>query len=169
MRLKGLECLVSILKCMVEWSRELYLNPHSHVASSSGWFSIVLSWLFFVPRICPVLGMLNCIQRQLFIIFLFNLLMSQIHQHQVWRGKVVWLKQMPRRRAIESICQKIVSVLVQSSSHLVEARARWILHQQLHQLWHQTTLNSLSPWNRWKDWWSRELKSKVLLPLLYWY
>ncbi|XP_020613851.1 brefeldin A-inhibited guanine nucleotide-exchange protein 1-like [Orbicella faveolata] len=35
MRLKGLECLVSILKCMVEWSRELYLNPHSHVASSS--------------------------------------------------------------------------------------------------------------------------------------
>lgn len=35
MRLKGLECLVSILKCMVEWSRELYLNPSSHVASSS--------------------------------------------------------------------------------------------------------------------------------------
>lgn len=34
-RLKGLECLVSILKCMVEWSRELYLNPHSHVANSS--------------------------------------------------------------------------------------------------------------------------------------
>ena len=36
MRIKGLECLVSILKCMVEWSRELYLNPHSHVANSSG-------------------------------------------------------------------------------------------------------------------------------------
>uniref|UniRef100_A0A915I2T7 SEC7 domain-containing protein n=1 Tax=Romanomermis culicivorax TaxID=13658 RepID=A0A915I2T7_ROMCU len=28
MRVKGLECLVSILKCMVEWSRELYIgNP----------------------------------------------------------------------------------------------------------------------------------------------
>ena len=34
MRLKGLECLVSILKCMVEWSRELYLNPHSHVSAA---------------------------------------------------------------------------------------------------------------------------------------
>ena len=29
MRLKGLECLVSILKCMVEWSKDLYVNPHS--------------------------------------------------------------------------------------------------------------------------------------------
>ncbi|XP_053393840.1 brefeldin A-inhibited guanine nucleotide-exchange protein 1-like isoform X3 [Mercenaria mercenaria] len=28
MRLKGLECLVSILKCMVEWSKDLYINPH---------------------------------------------------------------------------------------------------------------------------------------------
>ncbi|XP_070554844.1 brefeldin A-inhibited guanine nucleotide-exchange protein 1-like isoform X2 [Ptychodera flava] len=27
MRIKGLECLVSILKCMVEWSKELYVNP----------------------------------------------------------------------------------------------------------------------------------------------
>jgi brefeldin A-inhibited guanine nucleotide-exchange protein len=26
-RLKGLECIVSILKCMVEWSRDLYVNP----------------------------------------------------------------------------------------------------------------------------------------------
>lgn len=34
-RLKGLECLVSILKCMVEWSRELYLNPSSYVAINS--------------------------------------------------------------------------------------------------------------------------------------
>lgn len=48
MRLKGLECLVSILKCMVEWSRELYLNPHSHVASSLGRFFIVFSLLFFI-------------------------------------------------------------------------------------------------------------------------
>lgn len=27
MRIRGLECLVSILKCMVEWSRDLYVNP----------------------------------------------------------------------------------------------------------------------------------------------
>ncbi|XP_059144360.1 brefeldin A-inhibited guanine nucleotide-exchange protein 1-like isoform X2 [Physella acuta] len=29
MRIKGLQCLVSILKCMVEWSKDLYINPHS--------------------------------------------------------------------------------------------------------------------------------------------
>lgn len=29
MRIRGLECLVSILKCMVEWSRDLYVNPIS--------------------------------------------------------------------------------------------------------------------------------------------
>ena len=29
MRVKGLECLVSMLKCMVEWSKDLYVNPHS--------------------------------------------------------------------------------------------------------------------------------------------
>ncbi|KAJ2944176.1 hypothetical protein O0L34_g18153 [Tuta absoluta] len=28
MRIRGLECLVSILKCMVEWSKELYINPN---------------------------------------------------------------------------------------------------------------------------------------------
>ncbi|RWS13810.1 brefeldin A-inhibited guanine nucleotide-exchange protein 1-like isoform X6 [Dinothrombium tinctorium] len=28
MRIKGLECLVSVLKCMVEWSKDLYVNPH---------------------------------------------------------------------------------------------------------------------------------------------
>jgi hypothetical protein len=28
MKLRALECLVSILKCMVEWSRDLYINPH---------------------------------------------------------------------------------------------------------------------------------------------
>jgi brefeldin A-inhibited guanine nucleotide-exchange protein len=28
LRLKGLECLVSILKCMVEWSKDLYINPN---------------------------------------------------------------------------------------------------------------------------------------------
>ncbi|XP_046858111.1 brefeldin A-inhibited guanine nucleotide-exchange protein 1-like isoform X10 [Xenia sp. Carnegie-2017] len=30
-RIKGLECLVSILKCMVEWSRDLYFKPDSQV------------------------------------------------------------------------------------------------------------------------------------------
>ena len=28
LRMKGLECLVSILKCMVEWSKDLFVNPH---------------------------------------------------------------------------------------------------------------------------------------------
>ncbi|XP_038056628.1 brefeldin A-inhibited guanine nucleotide-exchange protein 2-like [Patiria miniata] len=28
MRIKGLHCLVSILKCMVEWSKDLYFNPN---------------------------------------------------------------------------------------------------------------------------------------------
>lgn len=27
-RMKGLQCLVSILKCMVEWSKDLYVDPH---------------------------------------------------------------------------------------------------------------------------------------------
>ncbi|XP_011304775.1 brefeldin A-inhibited guanine nucleotide-exchange protein 2 [Fopius arisanus] len=31
MRIRGLECLVSILKCMVEWSRDLYINPGTPV------------------------------------------------------------------------------------------------------------------------------------------
>lgn len=29
MRIRGLECLVSVLKCMVEWSKDLYVNPNS--------------------------------------------------------------------------------------------------------------------------------------------
>ena len=33
-RLKGVECLVSISKCMVEWSKELYVNPVSQVNAS---------------------------------------------------------------------------------------------------------------------------------------
>ncbi|GAB6029023.1 Brefeldin A-inhibited guanine nucleotide-exchange protein 1 [Chamberlinius hualienensis] len=28
MRVKGLDCLVSVLKCMVEWSKDLYVNPN---------------------------------------------------------------------------------------------------------------------------------------------
>ncbi|XP_017153737.1 brefeldin A-inhibited guanine nucleotide-exchange protein 1 [Drosophila miranda] len=31
MRIRGLECLVSILKCMVEWSKDLYVNPNMPV------------------------------------------------------------------------------------------------------------------------------------------
>ena len=27
-KVKALDCLVSMLKCMVEWSRELYTDPH---------------------------------------------------------------------------------------------------------------------------------------------
>ena len=33
-RMKGVECLVSISKCMVEWSKELYVNPVSQVNAS---------------------------------------------------------------------------------------------------------------------------------------
>lgn len=29
MRIRGLECLVSVLKCMVEWSKDLYVNPNA--------------------------------------------------------------------------------------------------------------------------------------------
>lgn len=32
MRIRGLECLVSILKCMVEWSKDLYVNPNSQAS-----------------------------------------------------------------------------------------------------------------------------------------
>ncbi|XP_046852334.1 brefeldin A-inhibited guanine nucleotide-exchange protein 2-like [Xenia sp. Carnegie-2017] len=32
--IKGLECLVSILKCMVEWSRDLYFKPGSQEADN---------------------------------------------------------------------------------------------------------------------------------------
>ena len=31
LRVKGLECLVAILKCMVDWSRELYVNPNAQL------------------------------------------------------------------------------------------------------------------------------------------
>ena len=32
LRKKGLECLVSILKCMVEWSKDQYVNPNSQTS-----------------------------------------------------------------------------------------------------------------------------------------
>lgn len=35
MRIRGLECLVSILKCMVEWSKDLYINPNTQSTISS--------------------------------------------------------------------------------------------------------------------------------------
>lgn len=36
MRVKGLECLVSVLKCMLEWSKDLYANPGSAAAAGAG-------------------------------------------------------------------------------------------------------------------------------------
>ncbi|TMW45397.1 hypothetical protein DOY81_009519 [Sarcophaga bullata] len=36
MRIRGLECLVSILKCMVEWSQHLYVNPNPSSNGSEG-------------------------------------------------------------------------------------------------------------------------------------
>uniref|UniRef100_A0A8B9S4U9 ADP ribosylation factor guanine nucleotide exchange factor 2 n=1 Tax=Apteryx owenii TaxID=8824 RepID=A0A8B9S4U9_APTOW len=35
LRKKGLECLVSILKCMVEWSKDLYVNPNHQTTLGS--------------------------------------------------------------------------------------------------------------------------------------
>jgi len=46
MRLKGLECLVSVLKCMVEWSKDLYINPHSQ--SNLGQYDYVTYLIVYV-------------------------------------------------------------------------------------------------------------------------
>lgn len=35
MRTKGLECLVSILRCLVEWSKDFYINPHAGINTGS--------------------------------------------------------------------------------------------------------------------------------------
>ena len=43
LRIKGLECLVTILKCMVEWSRELYINPNAQSNIGSITFLLILS------------------------------------------------------------------------------------------------------------------------------
>lgn len=32
MRVRGLECLVSVLKCMVEWSKDMYVNPNTQTS-----------------------------------------------------------------------------------------------------------------------------------------
>ncbi|XP_046857733.1 uncharacterized protein LOC124451147 [Xenia sp. Carnegie-2017] len=41
-RIKGLECLVSILKCMVEWSRDLYFKPDSQLTSQDLSYPLVI-------------------------------------------------------------------------------------------------------------------------------
>lgn len=42
LRKKGLECLVSILKCMVEWSRDMYVNPNLQANLGKMIFGFVL-------------------------------------------------------------------------------------------------------------------------------
>lgn len=53
LRIKGLECLVTILKCMVEWSRELYVNPNAH--SNIGWY-----FRYFPKRIYTKFSQTRC-------------------------------------------------------------------------------------------------------------
>ena len=42
MKTKGLECLVSILRCMVEWSKDLYVSPNtlSNLSQYSMWLTV---------------------------------------------------------------------------------------------------------------------------------
>ena len=42
-RLKGLYCIVSILKCMVEWSKDMYQNPHAPKIDSEQMASLNIS------------------------------------------------------------------------------------------------------------------------------
>ena len=51
MRIKGLECLVAILKCMVEWSRDIYVNPHSQVSCTCLKLQLLLHFIFYVSPI----------------------------------------------------------------------------------------------------------------------
>lgn len=44
MRKKGLECLVSILKCMVEWSKDQYVNPNSQTTLGKMVTDILMFW-----------------------------------------------------------------------------------------------------------------------------
>jgi hypothetical protein len=48
LRMKGFECLVSILKCMVEWSKDLYVNPHlqSNLGLLISFFILYIKILF---------------------------------------------------------------------------------------------------------------------------
>lgn len=54
LRVKSLECLVNILSCMVEWSSELYVSPHSH--SNLGKEAASASTRASVSEIAPGLG-----------------------------------------------------------------------------------------------------------------
>uniref|UniRef100_A0A6Q2XX89 SEC7 domain-containing protein n=1 Tax=Esox lucius TaxID=8010 RepID=A0A6Q2XX89_ESOLU len=45
LRKKGLECLVSILKCMVEWSNDQYVNPNSQTSLGMTVYHLALSIL----------------------------------------------------------------------------------------------------------------------------
>jgi hypothetical protein len=47
MRIRGLECLVSILKCMVEWSKDLYVNPNSQTTLGKYTESLVVFLLLY--------------------------------------------------------------------------------------------------------------------------
>lgn len=71
MRLKGLECLVSILKCMVEWSKDLYVNPHSQ--SNIG--------MYILHVFCHSLSFLCCLQRALRHSDNFSVVCLFIHQY----------------------------------------------------------------------------------------
>ncbi|XP_059351895.1 brefeldin A-inhibited guanine nucleotide-exchange protein 2-like isoform X2 [Daphnia carinata] len=52
LRIKGLECLVTILKCMVEWSRELYVNPNAHSNIGTYFLKNILSKLLLLMHFC---------------------------------------------------------------------------------------------------------------------
>ena len=62
-RLKGVECLVSIFKCMVEWSKELYVNPVSQV-NSSGRTIFYLEVPLYNSRVYCVIPFKVCAQRE---------------------------------------------------------------------------------------------------------
>lgn len=56
-KIKGLECLVSILKCMVEWSRDLYFKPDSQVDDNLG-----MPAMFIFDKLCPCEMLPKCNQ-----------------------------------------------------------------------------------------------------------
>lgn len=55
MRKRGLECLVSILKCMVEWSKDLYVNPNMP-APALQVKNIQIHVYFFMVNLCLIVG-----------------------------------------------------------------------------------------------------------------
>ena len=52
MRIEGLKCLVSILKCMVEWSKDIYVNPHSQSNLSKKNITLATSACCFLLHFC---------------------------------------------------------------------------------------------------------------------